>query len=304
MITSVDLGPSVAYTTVMTRPRRAVLRQPQQASSGKTTRHRLNRGGDRQANAALYRIALSRLRWITAPATTSTAASPKAKPAAKPSAASSDTSPARSTRSSRHHPNRSPQRLDIHRGIRPPERPAGATQRSRAATPAARHPCSSLAAPARRSDRADNAGAGTRSATAHPIMIMTDQHTRSAVQDAESSFRAHRVDADKNFFRCTAWRDLAEHITGSLGKGDRVVVTGRLRSRTWETETAEKRTSVEIEVDDIGPSLKWAPWRSNTSAGIRSRDRPATTAASPRGGRRTLICAKARVQGFVATKDR
>jgi transposase len=70
---------------------------PIQASSGKTRRHRLNRGGDRQANAALYRIALTRLRCDREPATTSTGAPPKARPTARPSAASSATSPAKST---------------------------------------------------------------------------------------------------------------------------------------------------------------------------------------------------------------
>jgi transposase len=87
---------------------------PLEASSGKTTRHRLNRGGDRQANTALYRIALPGCAGIPIPATTSPAASPKAKPAAKPSAASSATSHARSTRSSPPHPKPSHQRLDIY----------------------------------------------------------------------------------------------------------------------------------------------------------------------------------------------
>jgi hypothetical protein len=90
---------------------------PLESSSGKTSRRRLNRGGNRQANSALYRIALSGCAGIPAPATTSPAASPKAKPAARPSAASSDTSPARSTKSSRPHPKPRRQRLDIHRGI-------------------------------------------------------------------------------------------------------------------------------------------------------------------------------------------
>jgi transposase len=70
---------------------------PIEASSGKTTRHRLNRGGDRRANAALYRITLSRLRTTNALATTSTDAPPKASVAAKPYAASNATSPARSS---------------------------------------------------------------------------------------------------------------------------------------------------------------------------------------------------------------
>ena len=73
---------------------------PQQVFSGKTTRHRLNRGGDRQANAALDRIALSCLRWDARTRDYLARRITEGKPVAKPSAASSDTSPARSIRSS------------------------------------------------------------------------------------------------------------------------------------------------------------------------------------------------------------
>jgi single-stranded DNA-binding protein len=48
------------------------------------------------------------------------------------------------------------------------------------------------------------------------------------------------VDGETSYFRCNAWRELAEHLAESLHKGDRVIVTGRLRSRTWETEGAER----------------------------------------------------------------
>ncbi|MGH4001059.1 MAG: transposase, partial [Pseudonocardiaceae bacterium] len=85
--------------------------RPLAASSGKTSRRRLNRGGDRQANAALYRIALSRLRWDARTRDYLADASPKAQPAAKPSAASSDTLHARSTKSSHPHPKHSRQRV-------------------------------------------------------------------------------------------------------------------------------------------------------------------------------------------------
>ena len=94
-------------------------RQPPGSIFGKTTRRRLNRGGDRQANAALYRIAISRLRWDNRTRDYLTRRITEGKPAAKPSAASSDTSPARSTKSSHPHPKRSRQLLDIHRGISP-----------------------------------------------------------------------------------------------------------------------------------------------------------------------------------------
>ena len=60
------------------------------------------------------------------------------------------------------------------------------------------------------------------------------------------------------FFRCSAWADMAENIAESLHKGDRVVVTGRLQQRSWETEDGGKRSTIEVQVDEVGPSLKWA----------------------------------------------
>jgi single stranded DNA-binding protein len=55
-----------------------------------------------------------------------------------------------------------------------------------------------------------------------------------------------------------AWRDQAKHAAESLGKGDRVMVTGRLRQRSWETPEGDKRSVTEIEADEVGASLKWA----------------------------------------------
>ena len=77
-------------------------------------------------------------------------------------------------------------------------------------------------------------------------------------------------DGDTSFFRVNAWRQLAEHATDSLSKGDRVIVLGRLKARSWETPEGERRTVVEIEADEIGPSLRWAtakPQRTTTGAG-------------------------------------
>ena len=54
------------------------------------------------------------------------------------------------------------------------------------------------------------------------------------------------------------WRDQAENLAESLGKGDRVMVTGRLRQRSWETSEGEKRSVIELEADEVGASLKWA----------------------------------------------
>ena len=65
-------------------------------------------------------------------------------------------------------------------------------------------------------------------------------------------------DGETLFVRCAVWRDAAENAANSLTKGMRVIVTGRLRARTWQTERGEQRTSLEMDVDEFGPSLKWA----------------------------------------------
>ncbi len=65
-------------------------------------------------------------------------------------------------------------------------------------------------------------------------------------------------DGDTSFFTINAWRSLGENAAESLTRGTRVVVTGRLRQRSWENQEGEKRSAVEIEADDVGPSLKWA----------------------------------------------
>ena len=61
-----------------------------------------------------------------------------------------------------------------------------------------------------------------------------------------------------SFFDVVCWRDLAEHAAMSLVKGMRVMVTGRLEQRSWESELGERRTKVEIVADDVGPSLRYA----------------------------------------------
>ncbi|MDH3425400.1 MAG: single-stranded DNA-binding protein [Acidimicrobiia bacterium] len=63
---------------------------------------------------------------------------------------------------------------------------------------------------------------------------------------------------DTSFFGGTLWRDAAENAAESLQKGMRVIVTGRLEQRSWETQEGEKRSMVEVAIDEIGPSLRWA----------------------------------------------
>lgn len=65
-------------------------------------------------------------------------------------------------------------------------------------------------------------------------------------------------DGDALFLRCSVWRQAAENVAESLTRGARVMVTGRLKQRSYETKEGEKRTVVELEVDEVGPSLRYA----------------------------------------------
>lgn len=66
------------------------------------------------------------------------------------------------------------------------------------------------------------------------------------------------VDGDTLFLRCSVWREQAESVAESLAKGTRVIVTGRLVQRSFETREGEKRTVFEVQVDEVAPSLKYA----------------------------------------------
>lgn len=65
-------------------------------------------------------------------------------------------------------------------------------------------------------------------------------------------------DADTLFMRCSIWREAAENLAASLSKGTRVIVTGRLVQRSYQTREGENRTVVELEADEVGPSLRYA----------------------------------------------
>ena len=70
-------------------------------------------------------------------------------------------------------------------------------------------------------------------------------------------------DGEALFLRCNIWREAAENVAESLTRGSRVIVTGRLKQRSFETREGEKRTVVEVEVDEIGPSLRYASAKVN-----------------------------------------
>ncbi len=65
-------------------------------------------------------------------------------------------------------------------------------------------------------------------------------------------------DGEALFLRCAIWREAAENVAESLTKGARVIVSGRLKQRSFETKEGEKRTVIELDVDEIGPSLRYA----------------------------------------------
>jgi single-strand DNA-binding protein len=91
-------------------------------------------------------------------------------------------------------------------------------------------------------------------------------------------------DGEALFLRCNIWREAAENVAESLTRGSRVIVQGRLKQRSFETREGEKRTVVEVEVEEIGPSLRYATAKVNKASrsggGGGSRQAP----AQPSGG--------------------
>jgi single-strand DNA-binding protein len=79
-------------------------------------------------------------------------------------------------------------------------------------------------------------------------------------------------DGETLFLRCSVWREAAENVAESLTKGMRVIISGRLGSRSYETKEGEKRTVIELEVDEIGPSLRYANAKVNRTQ--RSNKQP------------------------------
>lgn len=73
-------------------------------------------------------------------------------------------------------------------------------------------------------------------------------------------------DGEALFLRCNIWREAAENVAESLTRGSRVIVQGRLKQRSFETREGEKRTVVEVEVDEIGPSLRYATAKVNKAS--------------------------------------
>jgi single-strand DNA-binding protein len=80
-----------------------------------------------------------------------------------------------------------------------------------------------------------------------------------------------------SFFDIVCWREMAENVSESLQKGARVVVTGRLEQRSWETPEGDRRSKIEVIADEVGPSLRWA------TAEVRKNDRRGPSDGGPSG---------------------
>ena len=89
-------------------------------------------------------------------------------------------------------------------------------------------------------------------------------------------------DGEALFLRASVWRDFAEHVAGSLTKGMRVVATGRLKQRSYQDREGNNRTAIELEIDEIGPSLRYATAQvTRAASGGGGQARPQQVAEEP-----------------------
>jgi single-strand DNA-binding protein len=98
-------------------------------------------------------------------------------------------------------------------------------------------------------------------------------------------------DGESSYFRVNVWRDQAEHISRSLHKGARCVIVGRLKSRSWGTPEGQRRSAVEVDAEEVGMSLRFAP--AAPQAAEAATAKPAPAKAGGNGSRRGRQPAKA-----------
>jgi single-strand DNA-binding protein len=98
-------------------------------------------------------------------------------------------------------------------------------------------------------------------------------------------------DGESSYFRVNVWRDQAEHVSRSLHKGARCVVVGRLKSRSWETPEGQRRSAVEVDAEEVGMSVRFAPIAPPPADAATERPAPAKTGGN--GSRRGRQPAKA-----------
>ena len=101
---------------------------------------------------------------------------------------------------------------------------------------------------------------------------------------------------ETSFFNGTCWRDVAENVAESLTKGMRVIVVGELQQRSWETQEGEKRSTIDVDIKEIGPSIRWATatvtktpradggWSSQGQGQGQGQDQPAAPVARQNPG--------------------
>lgn len=90
-------------------------------------------------------------------------------------------------------------------------------------------------------------------------------------------------DGEALFLRCSLWRDAAENVAESLEKGSRVIAQGRLKQRSYTDREGNQRTSIELDVDEIGPSLKYATAKANKVQRGQARPSPQGETYNPQG---------------------
>ena len=105
-----------------------------------------------------------------------------------------------------------------------------------------------------------------------PVANFTIASTPRSLKDGEWK------DGDPLFLRASVWREFAEHVAGSLTKGMRVIAQGRLRQRSYQDREGNQRTAIELEVDELGPSLRYATAQVTRAARPDGQQRPAASA--------------------------
>lgn len=104
-----------------------------------------------------------------------------------------------------------------------------------------------------------------------PVANFTIASTPRVFDKATKEYK----DGDALFLRASVWREFAEHVAGSLTKGSRVVATGKLKQRSYQDKDGQTKTSIELEVDEIGPSLRYATAQVTRAASNNNAPQPA-----------------------------
>jgi single-strand DNA-binding protein len=105
-----------------------------------------------------------------------------------------------------------------------------------------------------------------------------------AVNDVRTARNGERTEKT-HYVRCKLWRDAAENLVDSVGKGNRVIVLGKWVQESWEDQNGNKRRDWAVEVDEVGPSVRWATAKVTKSARSNSNGAPApVSAAAPSNG--------------------